>query len=131
MERTKEGQRRKEWSKKHGHDTYGNDDNLEAKPKVSKQVKLEKKSSGRKCKCGSTTHQRSNHRDCPLNKKNLATVPAVQNTEDLHSHDSDVEPHEEGLYYDSDEGMLYGEGFSSDESAKASSCMENDDGTPL
>ena len=29
MERTKEGQRRKEWSKKHGHDTYGNDDNLE------------------------------------------------------------------------------------------------------
>ena len=66
-----------------------------------------------------------------MNKKNLATVPAVQNTEDLRSHDSDVEPYEEGLYYDSDEGMLYGEGFSSDESAEASSCMENDDGTPL
>ena len=23
---------------------------------------------GKKCKCGSTTHQRISHRDCPLNK---------------------------------------------------------------
>ena len=24
---------------------------------------------GKKCKCGSTTHQRISHRECPLNKK--------------------------------------------------------------
>ena len=24
---------------------------------------------GKKCKCGSTTHQRTSHRNCPLNKK--------------------------------------------------------------
>ncbi len=41
MERTKDAQRRKAWSKKHGHDTYGDTDDLdsEATPKVSKQVK--------------------------------------------------------------------------------------------
>ena len=26
---------------------------------------------GKKCKCGSTTHQRISHRECPLNKKKL------------------------------------------------------------
>lgn len=26
---------------------------------------------GKKCKCGSTTHQRIFHRECPLNKKKL------------------------------------------------------------
>ena len=25
--------------------------------------------SGRKCRCGSTQHQRTSHKDCPLNKK--------------------------------------------------------------
>lgn len=25
--------------------------------------------SGRKCHCGSTHHQRTSHKDCPLNKK--------------------------------------------------------------
>ena len=25
--------------------------------------------SGRKCRCGSTTHSRTSHRSCPLNKK--------------------------------------------------------------
>ena len=24
-----------------------------------------------RCKCSSTTHNRTNHKDCPLNKKNL------------------------------------------------------------
>ena len=28
---------------------------------------------GKKCKCGSTTHQRISHRDCPLNKRNSSS----------------------------------------------------------
>ena len=43
VERTKDAQRRKAWSKKHGHDTYGDDhsddDDLELKPKASKTQK--------------------------------------------------------------------------------------------
>ncbi len=68
MERIKDAQCRKDWSKRHGHDTYGDTDDLdsEAKPKVSKKVKPAKSSSGGKCKCGSTTHRRSNHRSIPL-----------------------------------------------------------------
>jgi len=30
---------------------------------------------GRRCKCGSTTHQRISHRDCPLNKKRTSLTP--------------------------------------------------------
>ena len=29
---------------------------------------------GKKCKCGSTTHQRISHRDCPLNKKQQSSL---------------------------------------------------------
>ena len=72
VERTKDAQRRKAWSYKHGHDTYGDhdsgddEDDLELKPKVSRK----KGSAGGKCKaCGSTTHLRSNHNDCPFNKQ--------------------------------------------------------------
>ncbi len=71
MEITKDAQLRKSWSKKHGHDTYGDTDVLdsEAKPKASKQVKPRKSSSGGKCKCGSTGHRCVSHRDCPMNKR--------------------------------------------------------------
>ena len=66
-ERTVDAQRRKVWSKKHGHDTYGSDDSDdsdldedELKPKGRK-----KRTTGGMCKCGSTTHQRTNHSECP------------------------------------------------------------------
>ncbi len=143
MERTKDAQRRKVWSKKHGHDTYGDTDDLdcEAKPTVSKKVKT---STGGKCKCGSTTHKRSNHRDCPLNKKNLSysAIPpaAVQHKKDLASddivqHKDDLCPHEdreESLYSDglSSDGSAgessSGECYHSDESDLHSSCSDDD-----
>ena len=68
-ERTIDAQCRKLWSKRHGHDTYGSDDSDtdedELKPKGRK-----KRTTGGKCKCGSTTHLRTNHSDCPYNVKN-------------------------------------------------------------
>ena len=70
MERTVDAQRRKEWSKKHGHDTYGDDDSDEDGVELkSDGRKGQRSSTGGKCKaCGSTTHRRSSHRDCPFNK---------------------------------------------------------------
>lgn len=76
VERTKDAQRRKVWSHKHGHDTYGDqdsgdqgsgdEDSREFKPKVSRK----KGSFDGKCKaCGSTTHLRSSHKDYPFNKR--------------------------------------------------------------
>ena len=57
VERTKDAQRCKEWSKKHGHDTYGDDeDSDELKPKGKKKQKGTKKKVKGQCKCGSTTH---------------------------------------------------------------------------
>ena len=52
-ERVLDSQRRKEWSKAHGKDTYGSDDEADTVSKVG--VK-------RKCKCGSTNHSRPKHR---------------------------------------------------------------------
>ena len=71
-----DAERCKEWTKKHGHDTYGSDDSEgdegELKPKGRKKRKQGKVCTDGKCKaCGSTSHQRSNHKDCPFNKKNL------------------------------------------------------------
>ena len=61
-------QRCKVWSKKHGHDTYDSDDSDldedEIRPKG-----LKKRTTGGKCKCGSTTHQRTTHSECCLNQK--------------------------------------------------------------
>ena len=64
-ERTVDAQRRKVWSKKHGHDTYDSDDSDldedELKPKGWK-----KRTTGGMCKCGSTTHKRTNHSESVL-----------------------------------------------------------------
>ena len=71
--RTQEAQQRKVWSKKHGHDTYGDDeeDVIEEEVKPSKERVKEKTAIKKPCnRCGSTTHSRSTHRDCPYNKKN-------------------------------------------------------------
>jgi len=35
----------------------------------SKPDSIEVVLGGKKCKCGSTTHQRTSHHECPLNKK--------------------------------------------------------------
>ena len=63
-----DAQHRKLWLKRHSHDTYGSDDSDidedGLKPKGQK-----KHTTGGQCKCGSTTHQRTNHSDCPLNVK--------------------------------------------------------------
>ena len=73
-----DAQCRKEWSKKHGQDTYGSDDsdkdNSETKSKGQKKHRQGQASTGGRCKaCGSFSHQRSNHNDCLFNKKRLKT----------------------------------------------------------
>ena len=72
-ERTKETQVRKAWSNKHGHDTYGDGDHdIEPDDKlVSRGKKRQKVADGKCPACGSTTHKRSNHRDCPFNKRRV------------------------------------------------------------
>ena len=78
-----DAQRCKMWSKKHGHDTYDSDlDEDELKPKGQK-----KHTTGGACKCGSTTHQRTNHSDCRLNAKNQKSGVPV---DDGASENSDV-----------------------------------------
>ena len=83
-ERALDAERRKEWTKKHGHDTYGSDDSEgdegELKLKGRKKRKQEKVCTDGKCKaCGSTSHQRSNHKDCPYNKKYQKGVVSEDN----------------------------------------------------
>ena len=92
-ERTVDAQHRKVWSKKHGHDTYGSDDSDldedEIKPKGWK-----KHTTGGKCKCGSTTHQRTTHSECRLNPKsgisNTKKQESGDSVDDRVSEDSDV-----------------------------------------
>ena len=64
--RTKEAAERCEWSKKHGGDTYGENDDTDSPAKQKGSVKQLKKFCR---KCGSTTHCRSSHKDCPHNEK--------------------------------------------------------------
>ena len=66
--RAREAQQRKQWSKRHGNDTYGEDEReiTDEEEKLSFKREL--------CnKCGSTTHMRSTHRDCPYNKRSVNT----------------------------------------------------------
>ena len=86
-ERVLDAQRHKEWSKTHGDDTYGSDD-------VGDRETLSKvgvKRQGSKCRCGSTTHSHTSHRDCPLNKKRKIDVDPSQDIV-LESEDSDTVP---------------------------------------
>ena len=70
IERTKDAERRKIWSKKHGRDTYGHEDDDVDHCAVKMVVRDIKNPQNKgKCKaCGSRTHLRSNKRDCPYNK---------------------------------------------------------------
>ena len=95
VERTLDSQRRKKWSKKHGHNTYGsgdsNEEGVELKPKGSKKRQA---SSGGKCRvCGSTSHLQSNHRDCPFNKRMRETNSSTNLEDEGASENSDVIHH--------------------------------------
>ena len=71
--RSQEAQQRKLWSKQHGQDTYGDEEELtdeEGAVESSKGNKKEKTAKKPCNRCGSKTHSRSTHRDCPYNKKN-------------------------------------------------------------
>ena len=63
--RAVEAKERIKWSKKHGNDTYfGNSGDEDNEDDVKTQSKSKKQ-----CVCGSTTHERSSHKDCPFNKR--------------------------------------------------------------
>ena len=67
-----DGQERKKWSKKHGHDYGCDSENSDIDVKVSRDKGRRKgrpQGKGECASCGSSTHKRSNHRDCPFNKK--------------------------------------------------------------
>ena len=76
--RVQEGFRRSEWTKKHGHDhTYGNDNKCVSDHEGEKEGGCKRKQSKRKTNnlcsaCGSSTHKRTTHRDCPFNSAAIA-----------------------------------------------------------
>ena len=86
----------KSGKKKHGHDTYGDDASEEStrvKPAGSRAHKKTKVSPKGKCRaCGSTTHRRSTHRDCPFNEKVCGTDVSSRLEDDQVSKNSDVLP---------------------------------------
>ena len=70
--------------KKHGHDTYGDDedsDTAELKPKEKKKSKKGQKMEGQ-CKCGSKTHLRTSHKQCPYNSRRLKNAPTPPHIDD-------------------------------------------------
>ena len=84
-ERTKDAQYRKEWSRKHGHDTHGDDedsDTAELKPKENEKTKKGQKMVEGQCKCGSKTHLRTFHNECPYSKKKLNDAPTLPYKDD-------------------------------------------------
>ena len=76
IKRTQMGKLRAMWSLKHGRHTYGHDeDDLECGVDVVAKGSRGEKPQQRRCKaCGLSTHQRSNHKDCPSNKGRGATT---------------------------------------------------------
>ena len=123
VERTKDAQRRKEWSRKHGHDTYGDDedsDTAELKPKEKTKSKKGQKMVEGQCKCGSTTHLRTSHSECPYNKKRKNDAPPLP-----HRDDDASQPHSDL----SQDDMSFAGDISSDESDSTSNddwCYEDD-----
>ena len=91
-ERTADAQCRKLWSKKHGHNTYSSDNSDIDKDELERKGQ-KKRTTGGTCKCESTTHQRTNHGDCPLNVKTQRSGVSV---DDRASDNSDV------IYYSED-----------------------------
>ena len=89
---------RKLWSKKHGHDTYGSDDS-DIDEDEFKRKGQKKRTTGGTCKCGSTTHLRTNHSECPLNVKNLKSDVSV---DDRAPDNNDVISYSEDTLSDAD-----------------------------
>ena len=58
-----DAQQRKEWSKKHGEDTYDVNENFS----TNTHARNGKNTNESRCRCGSTTHKRTSHKECPLN----------------------------------------------------------------
>ena len=91
--RTKEAAERREWSKKHGGDTYGETEDRDSKaPEKKKGSKApeKKKGSVKQCpRCGSATHSRSTYRGCPYNSK-YSNVLNIDNSEDMVCDKGDV-----------------------------------------
>ena len=62
------------WTKKHGRDTYGCDDGSDLEHdldivKEGRKGKTQGKGKTQRCvACGSSTHQRSSHKDCPFKR---------------------------------------------------------------
>ena len=101
--------------KKHGHDTYGDDEDSDTAELKPKQKKGQKMVEGQ-CKCGSTTHLQTSH-ECPYNKKRINDAPTPPHK------DNDVSPPH------SDLSESPGGDNSSDESESTSSddwCYEDD-----
>ena len=120
----------KEWSKKHGHDIYGDEvieESTKVKPAGPRAHKKTKVSTEGKCRaCGSTTHRRSTHRDCPFNKKKKVCSTDVssrlEEEGDQVSENSDVI----GV---SEDSLTDEEGFSLEERTASSDsdwCFEDD-----
>ena len=65
--RVSEGWERKRWSNEHGHDACFGSHHESRSDRGEGKLRHKQK-----CRaCGSTTHKRSSHRDCPLNKRSL------------------------------------------------------------
>jgi len=123
--RAADAQERVKWSKRHGKHTYGDADDVYSGKGSSKRVKQAKGSSMGQCRCGSTTHKRISHKDCPLNKKNLTPFSFTEPKErPIHVADASESAVQE-FQSDSEDGMLYEEDFSSDD-AEVSSCSSLD-----
>ena len=91
--RVKEGIERSKWSKEHGHDTYFGGSDAEELCDSSDGVNQRKKMKsgpgkgkarvkGKCAACGSSTHLRSSHKDCPFNKRHANKEPHTVNSED-------------------------------------------------
>ena len=115
-----EGFQRSEWSKKHGRDAYGGsiaddeDDSLHETVKKSRRGKAKLPKGESMCSaCGSSTHKRSTHRDCPFNKHATAktsskpdiAVVSPSQSSDAVSGIGDIQSEAGGI--DSDDYMMY------------------------
>ena len=126
-ERKMDAQRRKLWSKKHGHDTYGSDDSDIDEDEIKPKGRKKRTTSGQ-CKCGSTTHQRTNHSDCPLNTKN--TISNKKKRESGNSVDDRATEDGDIVYYSeesqSDAGSIALKESVLTPTANSSWCFEDD-----
>ena len=86
-----DGQERKKWSKKHGHDYGCDSENSNIAVKVSRgkgRRKGRPQGKGKCASCGSNTHKRSNHRDCPFNQKRAKKETITKSDEEVNSESS-------------------------------------------